>query len=177
VRTDPAIRSVVAVFPFGLTKPLRHLADEDVPDRQGRHGTEGGLLWETRFLAPADMSDGTYKVRLILRDAGGSVYREEKSFVIASTPPTVRVVLPQRPLHRGESVPLRVAASSSTRTLTARLENGVPVNLRWNSSAGANTGTLTIPADLPFGAVKLTVTAEDVAHNLGTAEVTIHVSP
>lgn len=177
VRTDPAIRSVVAVFPFGLTKPLRHLADEDVPDRRGSRGTEGGLLWETRFLAPSDMSDGTYKVRLILRDAGGNVYREEKSFVIASTPPTVRVVLPRRPLHRGETVPLRVAASASTRTLTARLENGFPVTLRWSATDGANTGTLTIPSDLPFGPAKLTVTAEDVAHNLGTAEVTIDVAP
>ena len=39
VRTDSAIRSVVAVFPFGLIKPLKYLKDEDV--------------WQTRFLAPA----------------------------------------------------------------------------------------------------------------------------
>ena len=177
VRTDPAIRSVVAIFPFGLTKPLRHLAEEDTPDRQGPRGVEGGLLWETRFLAPAEMADGTYAVRLILRDAAGAVYREEKTFVIASTPPTVKVTLPQRRVHRGETVTLRVAASASTRTLTARLENGYPVTLRWNPAAAANTGILTIPANGPLGAEKLIVTAEDVAHNLGTAEVTIDVAP
>ena len=47
VRTDTSIVSVTALFPFGLIKPLRHLADEDI--------------WQTRFLAPADMSDGTYR--------------------------------------------------------------------------------------------------------------------
>src|ERR1700728_1174969 len=41
VRTDPDIVSVVALFPFGLIKPLRHLPDEDI--------------WQTRFLAPTDM--------------------------------------------------------------------------------------------------------------------------
>ena len=177
VRTDPAIRSVVAIFPFGLTKPLRHLAEEDVPDRRGPRGTEGGLLWETRFLAPAGMSDGTYAVRLILRDAAGAVYREGKSFVIASTPPALKILLPQRRVHRGETVTLRVAASSTTRTLTARLENGFPLNLRWNPAAAANTGLLIIPTDGPLGPATLIVTAEDVAHNLGTAEVTVDVAP
>src|SRR5208283_4061389 len=44
VKTDDSIESVIALFPFGLVKPLRHLAREDV--------------WETRFLAPEDMRDG-----------------------------------------------------------------------------------------------------------------------
>lgn len=177
VRTDPGIRSVVAIFPFGLTKPLRHLAEEDLPDRRAPQGVEGGLLWETRFFAPSDMADGTYQVRLILRDAAGAVYREQKSFVIASTPPMVKITLPERRVHRGETVALRVMASASTRTLTARLENGLPVSLRWSPAAGANTGTLTIPLDGPLGPAKLIVTAEDVAHNLGTAEVTVDVAP
>ncbi len=89
VRTDPAITSVIAIFPFGLTKPLRHLASEDLaangnPDTANR-------LWETRFLAPTDMKDGTYTVRLILRDANGHTYDEAKTFVIASTPPAVKL--------------------------------------------------------------------------------------
>ena len=50
VHTDESITSVVAIFPFGLTKRLRHLDSEDV--------------WQTRFLAPDDMQDGTYSVRL-----------------------------------------------------------------------------------------------------------------
>jgi len=70
VKTDPSIASVVALFPFGLVKPLRYLPEEDT--------------WQTRFLAPVDMNDGTYSVRLILRDRAGHVYRESKTFVIAS---------------------------------------------------------------------------------------------
>src|SRR5208337_5117664 len=37
VKTDAAIVSVVALFPFGLVKPLRYLPGEDT--------------WQTRFLA------------------------------------------------------------------------------------------------------------------------------
>src|SRR5271170_2895968 len=76
VKTDESITSVVAMFPFGLVKELRYLKDEDT--------------WQTRFLAPKDLTDGTYSVRLILRDSQGHVFREAKSFVIASQPPTVR---------------------------------------------------------------------------------------
>jgi Ca-activated chloride channel family protein len=49
VHTDESIRSVVAIFPFGLTKRLRHLEGEDV--------------WQTRFLAPEDLQDGTCAAR------------------------------------------------------------------------------------------------------------------
>src|SRR5579859_5868252 len=73
VRTDPSIVSVVALFPFGLVKKLKYLPDEDI--------------WQTRFLAPVDMEDGTHTVRLVLRDRNGNVYREAKTFVIASKPP------------------------------------------------------------------------------------------
>jgi len=173
VRTDPAIESVIAIFPFGLTKPLRHLASEDTPDT----GDSGGRLWETRFLAPDDMKDGTYNVRLILRDTAGHTYREAKTFVIASTPPTVKILLPNKRLRRGESILLRATASQSTRTLTARLQGVGPIRMRWNSAAAANTGTLSIPADMPIGSYTLSVTAEDIAHNLGSEEVQIDVVP
>jgi Ca-activated chloride channel family protein len=171
VRTDPAITSVIALFPFGLTKPLRHLAAEDTP------GESGGRLWETRFLAPADMKDGTYAVRLILRDAAGNTYKEAKTFVIASTPPTVKIQLNGQKFHRGEAVQVRASASQSTRTLTARLEGAAPIGLRWNQTIGANAGTIMVPASLPIGRYKLTVTAEDIAHNLGSQEVQVDVIP
>src|SRR5437868_2340098 len=93
VRTDPSIVSVVALFPFGLTKPLRYLGDEDV--------------WQTRFLTPMDMTDGVYPVRLILRDRNGQVYREQKTFVIASKPPTVKVRLNRTSFRAGDVVPPR----------------------------------------------------------------------
>jgi Ca-activated chloride channel family protein len=61
--------------------------------------------------------------------------------------------------------------------LTARLEGAAPVTLRWNSRAGTNVGMLVVPADLAIGRYRLTVTAEDVAHNLGSQEVGIDVVP
>jgi Ca-activated chloride channel homolog len=163
VHTDQSIHSVVAIFPFGLTKRLRYLENEDV--------------WQTRFLAPEDMQDGTYSVGLVLRDKAGHTYRESKTFVIASKPPVVNIRLDGRKFHRGETIPLKVNATASTRTLTARLEGTAPVALRWNPKAGANTGDLQIPSDLPAGTYGLTVIAEDVAHNIGTQEMRIEVLP
>jgi len=163
VKTDEYITSVVALFPFGLVQPLRHLSAEDV--------------WQTRFLAPTDMQDGTYSVRLILRDRVGHTYRESKTFVISSKPPVVQVRLDRTRFQRGGAVDLKVRASQNTRTLVARLEGAAPVELRWNASAGASTGTLLIPEQAIPGYYKLTVTGEDIAHNIGTQEVQLEVFP
>jgi Ca-activated chloride channel family protein len=163
VHTDESIRSVIAIFPFGLTKRLNFLESEKV--------------WQTRFLAPDDMQDGTYTVRLILRDDAGNTYREAKTFVIASKPPVVTVRLDSKRYHRGETIPVRATASASTRTLMARLDGAAPVSLRWNQKAGASTGDLLVPTDLPAGNYRLTVIAEDIAHNIGTQEVQIEVLP
>jgi Ca-activated chloride channel family protein len=163
VHTDAAIVSVIALFPFGLEKPLRYLSGEDV--------------WQTRFLAPPEMSDGVYPVRLVLRDKDGQVYREQKSFIIASKPPTVKVQLERLRYRAGEVIPLTASASESTRTLTARLEGLAPVSLHWDREAAASTGQMPLPQRLPAGDYVLTVTAEDVAHNLGSAEVHIEVVP
>lgn len=163
VKADPSITSVVAFFPFGLIKKLRYLSNEDV--------------WETRFLAPDDMTNGTYGVRLILRDRAGNVYRESKTFVIETRAPEVRVKLAKTRFHRGETVPLRVSASRWTRTIVARLYGLPPVYLHWNPQAEASTGALSLPADLPPGEYRLSVTAEDFAHNVGSQEVAIEVLP
>jgi Ca-activated chloride channel family protein len=163
VKTDESIKSVIALFPFGLVQPLRYLSSEDV--------------WQTRFLAPTDMQDGTYTVRLILRDQTGHTYRESKTFVIASKPPVVQVKLDHKRFQRGQAIDLRVSASETTRTLVARMEGAVPVALRWDAKAAANTGVLTIPDQTIPGTYKLIVTAEDVAHNIGTQEVQIEVLP
>jgi len=163
VKTDESIVSVIAVFPFGLVQPLRHLSSEDI--------------WQTRFLAPTDMQDGTYTVRLILRDQAGHSYRESKTFVIASKPPVVQVKLDRKRFQRGQSIAMKVSASESTRTLVARMDGAAPVPLRWDAKAGANTGALTIPEQMIPGTYKLTVTAEDIAHNIGTQEVQIEVLP
>ena len=163
VKTDPSIVSVVALFPFGLIKPLRYLPQEDI--------------WQTRFLAPTDMSDGTHRVRLILRDRAENAYRESKNFVIISKPPLVRVRLEKKRFEPGETVRLRVQASETTRTIVARMYGIVPLRLYWNQKEGYNTGEFSIPANLSAGQYALNVTAEDFAHNIGSQEVWIEVAP
>jgi len=163
VKTDESIVSVVALFPFGLVQPLRHLSDEDT--------------WQTRFFAPSDMQDGTYTVRLVLRDRQGNTYRETKTFVIASKPPVVQIKLDMKRYRRGQVLELKVAASQSTRTLVARLDGVAPVELRWDPRAGVNTGQLLIPEQAIPGSYKLTVTAEDIAHNTGSQGVDIEIVP
>ncbi|MEO8129461.1 MAG: VIT and VWA domain-containing protein [Bryobacteraceae bacterium] len=163
VRTDESITSVVAMFPFGLVKKLRYLKEEDT--------------WQTRFLAPSDMPDGMHSVRLMLRDKDGRVFRESKTFVIASKPPSVKIRLEKTQFHRGETVHVKASASESSRTVVARMYGVSPVNLRWNTAAGANAADLIIPAYLPAGRYPLTVSAEDFAHNIGTQEVMIEILP
>jgi hypothetical protein len=123
------------------------------------------------------MPDGRHEVRLLLRDDQGRVFRETKSFLIASKPPTVRAKMDKLRYRPGERIDLKVSASSTTRTLVARLYGAAPAALRWNPSAGYNTGALTVPRDLPAGNYKLQLTAEDFAHNIGVEEVTIAVTP
>jgi Ca-activated chloride channel homolog len=163
VRADESIVSVTALFPFGLVKPLRYLPEEDI--------------WQTRFLAPKDTPDGSHEVRLVLRDRQGRVFRESKTFLIASRPPEVRARMAKTNFRRGERVELAVSASATTRTLTARMYGVAPVSLRWDPAAKANTGAFTIPADLPAGEYALRLTAEDFAHNIGTEEVRLAVLP
>jgi Ca-activated chloride channel family protein len=163
VRTDATILSVVAMFPFGLVKSLRYLADEDI--------------WQTRFLAPSDLPDGTHNVRLILRDREGRVYRESKSFVIASRPPTVRARLERARYRAGDRVKILASASQSSRTVVARMTGVSAVHLRWNDTDRASTGEFLVPAHLPPGRYRVEVTAEDFAHNIGRGEVQLEVLP
>jgi len=163
VKTDESIVSVVALFPFGLVQKLRYLSGEDI--------------WQTRFFAPVNMQDGTHNVRLVLRDKAGHTYRESKSFVIASKPPVIQIRLDQKRFRRGEVLRLKVLASQSTRTLLARLEGVAPVGLKWDARAGANTGQLAIPEQLIPGIYRLTVTGEDVAHNIGSQGVDLEIVP
>ncbi|MGP8247296.1 MAG: VIT and vWA domain-containing protein [Bryobacteraceae bacterium] len=161
IKTDPSIVSVIALFPFGLTKPLRYLKEEDA--------------WQTRFLAPVEMSDGVYQVRLILRDRDGHVYRESKSFVIASHTPVLRARLGKTRVHAGEPLLISAEVSGNARTVTARLYGALPVSLRWNSAAKANTGEIVVPTYLPPGKYTVHVIAEDIAHNVGAQEVVLEI--
>jgi Ca-activated chloride channel family protein len=163
VRAHASIVSIVAMFPFGLTQGLRYLPEED--------------SWQTRFSAPKDLADGTYSVKLILRDRAGQVYRENKTFVIASKSPEVQIKLAKTRYRPGETLQLKVAATQNTRSLVARMEGAAPAGLRWDAKAGANTGQLQIPEQMIPGTYKLTVTAEDIAHNMGSQGVDIEIVP
>jgi Ca-activated chloride channel family protein len=57
------------------------------------------------------------------------------------------------------------------------MTGATPAYLRWNEQMKSNTGTLVVPAHLPAGRYKLTVTAEDFAHNIGSQEVQLEVLP
>jgi hypothetical protein len=123
------------------------------------------------------MQDGTYSVRLVLRDRQGHTYRESKTFVIASKPPVIQIKLDRKRFQRGQAVALKVSASRSTRTLVARIEGTLPAELKWDQREGANTGQLMIPRDMIPGTYQLTVVGEDIAHNIGTQGVPIEVVP
>lgn len=150
VKTDPDIVSVTAVFPFGLVKPLEYLATEST--------------WQTRFLVPVEMKDGSYSVRLVLMDREGRQYDEKKSFVVDSRPPVFRTRV-DGAFRRGRTVKIVVSADSDTRTLFARLENLPPVRIEWSSTDKASVGYIKVPADFPAGQYRLEVAGEDFAHN------------
>jgi Ca-activated chloride channel homolog len=96
VRADESIVSVTAIFPFGLTKTLRYLDDEDI--------------WQTRFLAPKDTPDGRHHgAPGAARQPGPGLSRREE-LLIASRPPTVRARMDRREFRRGERVDLKVSA-------------------------------------------------------------------
>jgi Ca-activated chloride channel family protein len=122
------------------------------------------------------MQDGTYTVRLVLRDAGGHTYRETKTFVIASKPPAIQIRMERTRFRRGEAVNLKVSASAGTRTLVARLEGAAPIELRWDARA-ASTGQLVVLEQAIPGVYRLTVTGEDIAHNIGSQGVDVEIVP
>jgi Ca-activated chloride channel family protein len=61
--------------------------------------------------------------------------------------------------------------------LLAQLEGAAPVSLRWNADESASTGEIAVPSELVPGRYRLTVTAEDIAHNIGVQEVQVEIIP
>ncbi|HEV2801669.1 MAG TPA: VIT and VWA domain-containing protein [Pyrinomonadaceae bacterium] len=161
VKTDPSITSVFAVLPYGETLPLKFLQSEGV--------------WEGRFFAPAWMPDGTYKCRLLLTDRSGNGYEEEKSFVVDSHAPRLKVRLASATVRAGSELQLRVDADSDTARLVAKFYGAQPAQLFWSAEEKTNTGRLHVPAGLAAGQYTLTVTAEDFAHNQSATEVRVEV--
>ena len=161
VRADQSITEVTAIFPFGLTKRMTYIKSDDV--------------WETRFIAPHEMSDGVYHCRLVLVDKQGRAYQEDKSFVIDSRPPQLQASLSQTVAHAGEDLMITVHADSDTRVIAARVFGAMPVPVVWDPKAKANIGHLMIPAGLPSGTYVIQITAEDFAHNSSATELVVEV--
>lgn len=161
VKTDESVTEVFAVLPFGETLPLKFSESEKV--------------WETRFLAPVWMADGTYKCRLLLTDKNGNGYAEEKTFVVDSRAPRVKILLEKNSFKTGEIINLKVSADSDTNRLNAKLYGAKSVSLAWSNQEKSNVGKLKIPENLIAGKYVLTVTAEDFAHNQTTEEIAIEV--
>ena len=161
VRTDPDIQSITAVFPFGLTKPLRYLTREQI--------------WQTRFLAPKEMVDGVYHCRLILRDRAGRTYEEQKGFVIDSRAPTIQASVDRSNYRPGDTVQVRIQSDADTRRIRLSLANLEPTEARWDAEGKANVGRISLPAEIATGQHTLEILAEDFAHNFSTSQVMIAV--
>lgn len=161
VKTDPSIKEVFAVLPFGETLPLKYSASEGV--------------WQARFLAPAWMPDGTYRCRLLMTDKQGNGYQEEKIFVVDSHAPKLTARVESQTVRAGEEVLVKATADKDTMRLVARLYGAQPVSLVWSEKEKANIGRLRVPAGLASGRYALTVSAEDFAHNQSSGEVMVSV--
>lgn len=162
VKTIDSIESVVADFPFGLTKPLHYIADEDV--------------WEVRFLAPKEMRDGTYLCKLLLCDTQGNLYSEEKDFVIDSKPPTLRVETDKAGYQPGDEVRFKVYADSDTRHIRLSLDSLPEAEARYDAQEAASTAKLVIPLKMLPGKYKVKVTAVDFARNTTVIEIPLEIA-
>ena len=161
VKTDAAVKAVFAVLPFGETLPLKFLPAENV--------------WETRFLAPAWMPDGTYNCRLLLTDKDGNGSEERKTFVIDSHAPKLAINLATQTVRAGDEISVKVSSDADTARLVAKFYGASPVELFWSNAEKANVGRIRVPQNLSAGKYVLSVTAEDFAHNQSTAEISIEV--
>nr|MDQ3010091.1 VWA domain-containing protein [Acidobacteriota bacterium] len=161
VKTDPAIKEVFAVLPFGETLALKFNAGEGV--------------WAARFLAPAWMPDGTYRCRLLMTDKQGNGYQEEKSFVVDSHAPKLAARVDAQTVRAGDEVMIKATADKDTMRLVARLYGAQAVQLAWSEKEKANVGRLRVPAGLASGRYMLTVSAEDFAHNQSNVDVLVSV--
>ncbi len=161
VKTNADIASIFAVLPFGETLPLQFLKAENV--------------WETRFLAPAWLPDGTYRCRLLLTDKRGNGYQEEKSFVVDSHAPKLSLSVSSQMARAGDDILIRVNADSDTARLFAKMYGAQPVQLFWSNEERTNIARLRVPQKLAAGTYQLIVSAEDFAHNQSSVETRIEI--
>lgn len=159
IEADPAIVAATALLPFGQRLDLARRPRSNV--------------WEGRFLVPDGLPDGRMSVRVILRDVSGAVVTETKVAVLDGTPPTVR---PETVTTAEAGQPLRVAARADADTifLSARLDDGPPIPLRWEAASKTSVAMLYVPPGL-IGRHALFFEAMDGAGNHGFARATVEV--
>lgn len=155
----PGTAAVAALLPFGKRLDLVHRPKSN--------------LWEGRFLVPDGTPDGPMDVRVVLRDGNGATAVEKKRVVVDGTAPTVTPVLPDD-ARAGARVTLAARADSDVVALTARVGDGVPVPLRWDGAAKANTAELFLPQGAA-GSFPVLFEAIDGAGNHGFARATLRV--
>ncbi|MBP7867771.1 MAG: VWA domain-containing protein [Acidobacteria bacterium] len=163
IKADPNVVSASVVLPWGESIRMRYLPREGI--------------WQARFFVPPNALDGDHRCYVMLRDQDGLLYREEKSFTIDSRAPSATWVNPVRTCRAGGSFALLVDAPQDTRYLTASLEGLTRSRLAWDPRVKLNTGRLTVPAGAPPGECRLSVIAEDRAHNLFRRDYTVRILP
>lgn len=159
IEADPNIVAVTAYLPFGLEVALRRRPASSV--------------WEGRFLVPEGLADGRLAVRLVLRDSSGATIVETKHLVLDGTPPTIQ------PRLRGEAIAGRsylvaALADSDVIALSARLDGGPPVPLRWDPARRSSTAEMTLPIAFT-GMHELFFEATDGAGNHGFARARLEI--
>jgi Ca-activated chloride channel family protein len=161
VECDEGTVSVTALFTFGLKLDLVRRPESNV--------------WEGRFLVPDGLHDGRYPVRILLRDRSGARLSETKHYVLDGKAPEIQPQLPAT-AQAGEVLRVEARADEDVVLLTARLGDGSPVPLRWDSTAKCSVGLLRIPVDLR-GGQEILFEAVDAAKNRGFARATVEVKP
>lgn len=161
VECDEGTEAVTALFPFGLKLDLVH--------------RPGSNLWEGRFLVPEGLEDGRYQVRILLRDRSGARLNEVKHYVLDGRAPVIQPQL-SGTAQAGELLRVEARTDEDVVFLSARLGDGPPVPLRWDSAAKRSVGLLRIPVGAR-GNQELFFEAVDAAKNRGFARATVEVKP
>jgi Ca-activated chloride channel family protein len=157
----PNAVSVVAHFPFGMTKALRQ-------DSSGR--------WFVRFLVPKGFDDATYHVRVVITGDDGEQRMEEIPYRLDGEQPEIEVEV--RQAIPGVGARIIVTGNEALSRVTVRSPWG-PVELGAVDEDDPTTfeGIVFIPDGASWGEHALFVVALDEAGNTGRAEVTVEVMP
>lgn len=157
-------REVVAHFPFGLIKPLRHDAI------RGR--------WAVRFLVPRDVPDGQYRSRVLIVHADGRRQWKSVPYAIDSTAPELEVIADELAIP-GEDFRIEVDPLEPVREVTVELVGhpGTRVRLTLDPVTGRHLGRLRVPGHVSQEILTLKVIARDLARNRVERLLEISVLP